>query len=216
MDMIWHRHWETDLCAVAVGQVSKEELEKLGTYGVSRVYAVSNEKLNSFVNSAYATAVAKVAKHIDARAVVLSETYDGRAIAPRIAVKRKAAVLPGLITLADPNDGFDAKRMSYSGKGIQEIKASTENVLITVRKNGYKVAENPVAITIEDFSYSPDFGSLNAVAKEIVKASEGISLTEADNVVSAGRGMKGPEKLGNDRRTCPTHRSCNRLLQTHS
>lgn len=186
----------TDLVAVSVGQVAPEELNKLGTYGVSKVFSVTHEKLNAFVNAAYAAAIQKVAKHIDAKVVVLSETYDGRAIAPRLAVKLKASVLPGLVTLADPSNGFDAKRMAYSGKGVQEVKTSHDRVLITVRKNGYKIEEHPVSVETEEFEFSPDFNSLSAIAKEIVKASDGISLTEADNVVSAGRGMKGPENWG--------------------
>ncbi|MEM7371690.1 MAG: electron transfer flavoprotein subunit alpha/FixB family protein [Bacteroidota bacterium] len=186
----------TDVCAVSVGMVDQNELAKLGTYGVSRVFSVSNEQLNSFANAAYASAIHKVSKQIEASVIVLSETYNGRAIAPRVAVKSKASVMPGLMSLVDTANHFQAQRLSYSGKGVQSLQASGDKLLITVRKNGYKIDENPVEVTIEEVSYSPDFNSLNALAKEIVKASDGISLTEADNVVSAGRGMKGPENWG--------------------
>ncbi|MEM7657863.1 MAG: electron transfer flavoprotein subunit alpha/FixB family protein, partial [Bacteroidota bacterium] len=108
----------TEVVAASVGQISEEELAKLGTYGISKVYAVSNDDLNSFVNTAYASAVSAIAKSIDVKAVVLSESYNGKAIAPRIAVKLKAAVLPSVIALADPETGFDTQRMSYSGKGM--------------------------------------------------------------------------------------------------
>jgi electron transfer flavoprotein alpha subunit len=171
-------------------------LEKLGTYGVSRVYAVGNDDLNSFVNTAYASAVTAIAKSMDVQALVLSETYNGKAIAPRLAVKLKAAVLPSVIALADPAEGFDTQRMSYSGKGMQKLKASADRLVITVKSNGYKTEEHPVSVEIEPFEFSPDFGEISVIAKEIVKASEGISLTEAENVVSAGRGMKGPENWG--------------------
>ena len=103
--------------------------------------------------------------------------------------------------------------MSYSGKGVQEIKATKDKLVITVKNNGYKVEENPTPISIESLDFSPTTDSIGAVAREIVEAADGISLTEAENVVSAGRGLKGPENWGDDRRTChPTGRS-NRMLQ---
>jgi electron transfer flavoprotein alpha subunit len=183
----------TDLIAASVGVVSEEELNRLGTYGVSKVYTVSSDKLNSFVNSAYGSAVSEIAKVTNANVVVLSETYNGRAIAPRIAVKLNSAVLAGLISLADPKDNFDAIRMSYSGKGVQELHTQKEKLVITVKANGYKVEEHPTDLSIETFEFSPDYGEVGAIAREIIKAVEGVSLTEADSVVSAGRGMKGPE-----------------------
>jgi electron transfer flavoprotein alpha subunit len=183
----------TDLEAVSVGQVTDDELEKLGQYGVSKVYKVADEQLNSFVNAAYAAAVSAVAKATDAKAVVLPETYNGRAIAPRVAVKLDASPMPSMISMVDPANHFDAMRMSYSGKGMQEVQATKDKLVITVKHNGYKVEENPTSLTIEPFDFSPGNDHIGAVAKEIIKASDGINLTEAENVVSAGRGLKGPE-----------------------
>lgn len=182
-----------ELHAVSVGQVSNEELEKLGTYGVSKVYTVSSESSKSFVNQAYALAVFKTAKHIEARAVVMAQTYNGRATAPRVAVKLDAAPLSGVKSMVDPANGFAADRMSYSGKGVQQFKTDREKVVITVMTNSYQVTENPVAISIDNDSIPAASTSFSAIAKEIIRAAEGISLTEADSVVSAGRGMKGPE-----------------------
>ncbi|MEZ4688508.1 MAG: electron transfer flavoprotein subunit alpha/FixB family protein, partial [Bacteroidia bacterium] len=91
-----------ELQAVSVGQISDEELGKLGQYGVGKVYKVSDESLNAFANTAYAAAIAAVAKETGARAVVFSQTYNGRAISPRLAVKLKAAPLSGVTTMVDP------------------------------------------------------------------------------------------------------------------
>jgi len=182
-----------DFHAVSVGQVSEEELKKLGTYGVSKVHSVSSSELDAFINSAYAAAVSEVAKSLDAKAVVMAQTYNGRAISPRIAVKLDAAPVSGAITLVDPDNNFDAQRMAYSGKGIEEFRTEKDKVVITVKGNGYKVEENPVDISIEAFDFSANTQNLDTVVKEIARATEGVTLTEADIVVSAGRGMKGPE-----------------------
>lgn len=186
----------TDLSAVSVGQVSDEELKKLGTYGVSKVYKVGNDKLDTFINSAYAATINKVAQSIEAKAVVMSQTYNGRAVAPRVAVKLKAAPLSGVFTLPDTSKSFETRKMAYSGKGVETLEVSADKMVITVKTNGYETKENPTDISIEAFEFNPVENDFKEIAKEIVKASEGISLTEADNVVSAGRGMKGPENWG--------------------
>lgn len=186
----------TSLIAVSVGKVSDEELKKLGTYGVSKVHTVGNDKLDTFINSAYAAAINKVAQNTETQVIVMSQSYNGRAVAPRVAVKFKAAPLSGVFTLPDVANKFKSLKMAYSGKGVESLEVNAEKMLITVKSNGYKTTENPTDISIEAFEFNPVENDFKEIAKEIVKASEGISLTEADNVVSAGRGMKGPENWG--------------------
>jgi electron transfer flavoprotein alpha subunit len=186
----------TDLVAVSVGQVSDAELQKLGTYGVSKVFTVSDSRLNSFVNTAYAAAVAAVAGAASASAVVMAQTYNGRAVAPRVAVKLGATALSGLASLADPAAGFDALRGSFSGKGVQEVTSTRDKVVITVKTNGYTTEERPTAIAVEAFAHTIGDHDIDLIVRELVKESQGVSLTEADVVVSAGRGMKGPENWG--------------------
>ncbi|WNJ16584.1 electron transfer flavoprotein subunit alpha/FixB family protein [Pontibacter sp. G13] len=186
----------TDLVAVSVGQIEDAELEKLGTYGVSKVLKVADDKLNSFANAAYAAAITQAAKQVDAKAVVFAQTYDGRAVAPRVAAKLDATPIAGAITLADAANGFETKRMAYSGKGVQDYKATKDKLVIVVKANGYKTEEHPTSATVEAMDFKAGSKDFTAIAKEIIKASEGISLTEADIVVSAGRGMKGPENWG--------------------
>lgn len=178
----------SELHAVTVGDISEDVAASLGTYGVSKVFTVSGD---SFVNAAYASAIAQVAESTNATAVIMAQTYSGRAIAPRVAVKLNSAALSGLISVPNPGDGYDTSKMAYSGKGVEEIKISADKLVATVKTNGYHITENPTSASVEVVAYSGN--DVDAIAKELVKASEGISLTEADNVVSAGRGMKGPE-----------------------
>ena len=126
----------------------------------------------------------------------MAQTYNGRAVAPRVAVKLKAAPLSGVVSLVDAGNSFQSAKFSYSGKGVENFKVEKEKLVITVKNNGYHIAENPTSVNIEEADYSPSSSDLDAVAREIVRESTGISLTEADNVVSAGRGMKGPENWG--------------------
>ena len=186
----------TDLIAVSVGNVSDEELKKLGTYGVSKVHAVSHDKLDSFINAAYASAIYKIAKREEVQVVVIAQTYDGRAVASRLAAKLKASPLSGMVSIPQLGEGLKATRIAYSSKAVETVKPERERWVITVKTNGYKISENPTDISVVTEDYIPNESDLDTVAKEIVKASEGISLTEAEIVVSAGRGMKGPENWG--------------------
>ncbi len=183
----------TDLQAVSVGQVTEDKLKELGKYGVSKVHRVADERMNAFANTAFAAAVSAVAKEIDAPVVVMAQTYNGRAIAPRVSVKLDATTVSGAATLLDPAAKFKAERLAYSGKGVETVDVNGGKIVVTVKTNGYKVAENPTAVTVTDADFQAAEQDFDAVAKEIIKAAEGISLTEADAVVSAGRGMKGPE-----------------------
>ncbi len=186
----------TTCAAVSVGAVSDEALKTLSHYGVSKVYKIVDAKLDSFTNTAYAAATAAVAIQTNAKAIIFAQTYNGRAVAPRVAIKIDASAYSGVIQLPDTTNGFASLRSAFSGKGIEAIQAGKEKVVITIKTNSYHITANPVDCTLENFAFSPASTSFEAVAKEIVKASEGISLTEAELVVSAGRGMKGPENWG--------------------
>ena len=182
--------------AVSVGQVSDDELKKLGHYGVSHVYKIADSRLDSFVNTAYSAAVASVASKINAKAVVFAQTYNSRAIAPRVSVKIDAAAFSGVTSLADAADNFASVRSAFSSKGVEALQAGKANLVITVKTNSYHITENATDCAIENTDFAPDAASFDAIATAIVKAAEGISLTEAELVVSAGRGMKGPENWG--------------------
>ncbi len=174
--------------AVVVGEAEESAYAELGRHGVSVIHKVSGDE---FVNAAYAAAIAKVADLVGAKAVVLAQSYLGRAVAPRVAVKLRAAALSGLVSVPDPARQFDASRLSYSGKGVEEVQVNADRMVITVKTNGYHVEEHPVSFEVKSVE-APSAG-IDAIALELIKASEGISLTEAEVVVSAGRGMKGPE-----------------------
>jgi electron transfer flavoprotein alpha subunit len=181
--------------AVSIGSIPVSEIESLGRYGISKVYHIDQEKLNGFVNQAYASLITHVANHIEAKTVVFSQTYNARAIAPRVAIKMDASVLSGISTLPT-GDSFESTRSAYSGKGIEHIQAQGDRHVITLKSNAWQVKENPVTCIVESFDYVPEDKDFGAIATALIKTSGEISLTEADIVVSAGRGLKGPENWG--------------------
>src|ERR1700682_4228790 len=76
-----------DVCVISIGDVSNDELNKLGNYGAQKILNVSSEQLKSFVNMAYASVIAEAPKREDAKVIVMSNTFSAKGLAPRLAVK---------------------------------------------------------------------------------------------------------------------------------
>src|ERR1700744_6605812 len=87
----------TTLVAISIGDVSNEALKSLGKYGAEKVLNVSNAKLKNFVNQAYASVIAEAAKKESADIVILSNSFSGRGLAPRLGVKLQAGIADGAV-----------------------------------------------------------------------------------------------------------------------
>ena len=186
----------TNLVAISIGNVSSDELNKLAQYGASKILSVSEDAYKSFVNQAYGAVIAQAAQKENANVVVLSASFSGKGLAPRIAVKLNAAYVDGAVSLPDTTNGFTVRKGAFSGKAFADVSISSENKVIALMPNAYKVVENPQTPNIESFTPTTGSNDFATMVKEIVRASDKISLPDAELVVSAGRGMKGPENWG--------------------
>lgn len=187
----------TNVTAIAIGDVSKDELAGLGKYGAAKVLSVSSDKLKSFVNQAYASIIAAAAGKESASVVVLSNSFSGRGLAPRIAVKLDAGLVAGAIEVPVTDGGkFIVKKTAFSGKAFALVEVTTANKVISLNPNSYPISETGAAATVEEFAFDVPQADFGTIVKEIVRASNKISLPEAEIVVSAGRGLKGPENWG--------------------
>ena len=187
----------TNLTAISIGDVAENELKELGKYGASKVLNVSSDKLKSFVNQAYASVIASAAAKENATIVVLSNSFTGKGLAPRIAVKLKAGLADGAVELPKIADGkFIVKKTAFSGKAFAMTELVSDNKVIALNPNAFGTKESVVEINVEDFAADVNQSDLNTVIKEIVRATDKVSLPDAEIVVSAGRGLKGPENWG--------------------
>lgn len=187
----------TDLIAISIGDVNQESLSNLGKYGASKVLHVTNEKLKSFVNQAYASIIAEAAKNTHANVVILANSFSGKGLAPRIAVKLHAGLADGAVELPIiENNHFSVKKTAFSGKAFAFVEISSTVKVITLNPNSYPVKESGTTATVEAFATENKETDFRTIIKEIVRATDKISLPEAERVVSAGRGLKGPENWG--------------------
>jgi len=186
-----------DVIALSIGKVDAAELEKVGQYGVVQVINVDTDQLGQFVNQAYASVIAEVATSKSANTVILANTFSGKGLAPRVAAKLDAALAVAATSLPTiSGDTWTIKRTVFSSKAIATEELTAAKRVISLSPNAFEVKENPVSVNIEAFQANVSSGDLSTVIKEIVRATDKISLPEAEIVVSAGRGLKGPENWG--------------------
>jgi electron transfer flavoprotein alpha subunit len=184
------------LTALSIGDVASDELNTLIRFGATKILNVSNDKLKQFVNMAYAAVISQAAKAENATVVVLSASFSGKGLAPRVAVKLEAGFVDGAIALPNLTSGFNVRKNAFSGKAFADVEITSAVKVISLVPNSYKIVENSVQGTVTDFSPEFNANAFTEMVKEIVRASDKVSLPEAELVVSAGRGLKGPENWG--------------------
>lgn len=184
----------TEAIAIAIGGIAQEELSKLGLYGINKVLHVSNENLKSFVNQAYASIIASAAQKENANVVILSNTFSGKGLAPRIATKLEAGLVSGATGLPTINgNSLEVKKTAFSNKAIASVTVDSAIKVLTINPNAYQAKENIGSAQIENYIPEVSTQDFNTIVKDIIRATDKITLPEAEIVVSAGRGLKGPE-----------------------
>lgn len=186
----------TQCVAVSIGNVDDAKLAELGNYGADKVVAVNSGKLATFNAEAYAKAFATVAATEGATIVVVSNTYSGKAIAGRVAAKLKAGIASGVISVPNTTSGFVVRKTVFSGKAFADVNLTTALKVLAITPNTFdtKTFGKTATVTTADGGLSDADFITNSV--EVSRVTGKIPLTEAELVVSAGRGMKGPEHWG--------------------
>lgn len=184
---------------VVLGTVS-DDLAALGKYGVKKIHHVNNDSLNHLDAQVYTNVIAQVAEANGANVIVFSNNVDGKAIAPRLSVRLKAGLVSGAVALPDtsnarPDDpvgrGFVVKKNVFSGKASANVSVNTSIKIIALNPNAYKTIAGEGVAEVVAFNATIDAPKVKIIKTN--KASGEVPLTEAEIVVSCGRGMKGPE-----------------------
>jgi electron transfer flavoprotein alpha subunit len=180
--------------AVSIGTVDETELKKLGNWGASRIISVSNDHLSVLDNQAYASVIAEIAVKEKASVIVLSNNNTGKALAPRLSVRLKAGVGSGVSKLPLSLSPFTVYKRTYSGNAFAHLVIKSEVRILTLAQNSFDPAETPGnECAIENMNVTIDGSLLKTVVKDVQKQTGKILLTDADIVVSGGRGMKSPD-----------------------
>lgn len=179
---------------IVLGNVN-EDLAVLGQYGVKKIYHVNNETLNHLDAQVFSSVIAEVAHSSGAKVIVFSNNVDGKAIAPRLSVKLKAGLVSGAVAIPDIDKGFVVKKSVFSGKAFANIAINTDVKIIALNPNSFSVSSAGGA-NAEVVNVDAKIEAVKIKVTSVNKVKGEVPLTEADIVVSGGRGLKGPENWG--------------------
>lgn len=175
--------------AISINPTDSSDL--LYKYGANQVLNIKDEGLKNFSAKAYAQAVSEVA---DGNVIVFPHTTDASSIAPMLAIMKNFSLITNAIETPESISPFQVKRRAFSGKGMMHAKADAAGVIVTISQNAYGVKENTVSGSEEVKNLSVANEDTKVISHE--QSSGQLDLKEAEIVVSAGRGMKGPENWG--------------------
>jgi electron transfer flavoprotein alpha subunit len=178
---------------IVLGSV-KDDIAALGKYGVKKIHHVNNDALTNLDAQAYTNAIAQAVNTTGATVVVFSNNVNGKAIAPRLSAKLKAGLVSGAVGLPDTSSGFVVKKGVFSGKAFAKIAVNTAVKIISIQPNSYKTVAGEGTAEVATLNITVDAPKVKVTA--INKVVGEVPLSEAELVVSGGRGLKGPENWG--------------------
>lgn len=178
----------SDVVAITINPTDKADV--LYKYGASKVIVLKNENLKNFNAKSYAEALAQVADGI----IVFPHTVEASSVAPMLAVAKNAALITNVVDAPESISPFKVKRKAFSGKAFMQAETDSPQVIVTISQNAFGLKESPVTGSEETKEVSVSNSGISVINQE--KSSGKLDLKEAEIVVSAGRGMKGPENWG--------------------
>ena len=173
--------------------INVADVTELGTYGVDKILSVQNSNLQNFSAKAYADVITQAASTENSKVVVLSATTDSLYMAPLVAVGLQAGFASNVVGLPISISPFQVKRTAFSNKAFNITEISTDIKLLSIGKNSFGLVENPTTAIVEAFSPTISDADFGVKVTAVEKSSGKVTIADADIVVSAGRGMKGPE-----------------------
>ena len=177
---------QKDAKSICVGGIDEDELKKLGYYGSSSVDVYPN------ISKSDCKSVAEVINEHsqEANFIIFSNTFNAKSIAPRVSAKLSAGLVSNVISNLEDVNNPTFKRQSFSSKAIETVKLNTKQAVISIAPNSFELVQvnTDCTININQKNFDSD---LTVISKDVNKGK--ISLSEAEIVVSAGRGLKGPE-----------------------
>ena len=178
----------TELIVLTINVENHSNLEK---YGPDKIISVNDIALNNFDAKTYADVVSQAATKFSINHIVLGGGVDSKYMAPMLSIKLDAGYLSNVVELPSNLEPFTVKRTSFSNKSFCDASILSDNKIISLASNSFSTIENPSNPEIIDFQVK----AINSKIKQdsIDLAQGKVTIADADVVVSAGRGLKGPE-----------------------
>jgi electron transfer flavoprotein alpha subunit len=187
----------TSVTAISINNNDDALIAELGKAGASKVLKIQNIKLETGDIVYLTAAIEQVAKAEDAKVIIFAHDITGKSLAPRLSAKLRAGMVAGAVDYPIINGNtFEIKKNVFSGKAIATYAIHSDIKIISLLPNSFPPVLGDGTAIVADFAVNLDSVVSKIVVKEVKKSTATLSLTEADLVVSAGRGLKGPENWG--------------------
>jgi electron transfer flavoprotein alpha subunit len=182
----------SEVTALVFGQDAAKLGNEAGEYGISNVIAIESDKLQKYSPDVAAHAVAAAAKEVNADVVIAAATFTGKDLMPRVAMLLDSALAQDCVNYKVENGKLVLTRPMYAGKVLADVTVNGGPVLVTFRPKTFKPASSPTSANVKTLAV--DLPDPLAVVEAVESSTGGkLDVTQADIVVSGGRGLKGPE-----------------------
>ncbi len=176
---------------IAVAPSVANDLASLGNYGASKVLQASLSEVSA---DAIADLLAQAVEKTGASTVVVPKSIATDLAAVFLATKIGAALGTNAIEIPTFENGLTIKKGVFSGKAFAEVTLMGDKKVITIKKSAVELNPTDATASVEPFDATVEPSKV--VVKEVKKQEGDLLLTDADIVVSAGRGLKAPENWG--------------------
>ena len=174
--------------------INANDASELGNYGVDKVLNITNSELEAFNANAYASSLEQAAKQEGSDVVIVSSSADSKYLAPILAIGLNAGFASNVVEAPSSTAPFTVKRTAFTNKAFNMTTIDTAVKVVGVSKNSFGLVESNGSATTEDFS--PSIPTAGVKVESIDRATDKVTIADAEIVVSAGRGLKGPENWG--------------------
>lgn len=178
-----------DVTALSIGTVDQDELSTLGTYGASLVLSADGTP-SGLDNQVYTGIIAAAMEKCGARVLVMAHNNTGKALAPRLSVRLKAGLAAGVTAVPESVGPLVVSKKVFSGKAFGKVEILTESAILTLAQNSFEINETGGTAVVESFDPGVDVSAAGTTIKDVQKQEGKLLLTDADVVISGGRGMK--------------------------
>jgi electron transfer flavoprotein alpha subunit len=185
-----------DAAALVLGPIDSGMAAQLGAYGAKRVLHVADDRLKDFNARAFTKAFVAAAEKTGAKVLVASHDAVGRQVAPRAAVRLKAGMIAGAASHPDTTNGFTVRKAVFAGKAFADVTLDTDIKVLTLMPNTFPVTKGEGTAAVEPLEVSFTDKDFSVKVQSTQKVTGTVPLSEAELVVSGGRGLKGPENWG--------------------
>ncbi|TXD85502.1 electron transfer flavoprotein subunit alpha/FixB family protein [Subsaximicrobium wynnwilliamsii] len=174
--------------------INADDISELGNYGVDKVLKVNSSDLEKFNANSYANVIKQAAEKEDTKVVIVSSSADSKYLAPLLAVGLEAGYASNVVEAPSSASPFTVKRTAFTNKAFNMTTIDTDVKIVGVSKNAFGLKEHKADAAAEDFS--PSVPESGVHVESIDVATDKVTIADAEIVVSAGRGLKGPENWG--------------------